>query len=372
MPQRGAQRPVCGDQLPQARYERERRGPTLKLHILIDTCVWLDMAKDHRQLPLLDALFAMTEADEIVLVLPEIVVEEFARNRAKVLAASKASLSSHFKRVKDAIVQFAPEEGRQATLQQLNEVDHKIATGGGAVNEAFDLIENIFKTTATIPTTESLKARAAERAISKIAPFHRHVNSIGDAIIFESYIDALAEREGDDVFAFVTHNTQDFSQKGADTRLPHADLAAHFDGLHSRYLTTLGPLLNEYASDLIEEITFDREYSQESRALSELLVEEHKLTQQIWYNRKWSIIARVESGEWKRVPKEEWEQAAPEERRNMIVDTIWDGMLAAMAKAEEEFPDELGPWDDFEWGMLNGKLSAIRWMLGDEWDMLDT
>ncbi|MNR32650.1 hypothetical protein D3C85_1502550 [compost metagenome] len=29
-------------------------------------------------------------------------------------------------------------------------------------------------------------------------------------------------------------------------------------------------------------------------------------------------------------------------------------------------------WSHFEWGTINGKLSAIRWMLGDEWDNLDT
>lgn len=44
-----------------------------------------------------------------------------------------------------------------------------------------------------------------------------------------------------------------------------------------------------------------------------------------------------------------------------------------MRRVEEEYgKDNLGLYSAFDWGMLNGKLSALRWILGDEWDMLDT
>jgi hypothetical protein len=341
------------------------------LILLIDTSVWLDLTKDPRNLPLLDALSEMVEGSAVKLIVPQIIVDEFARNRDRVMASSRASLSSHFKRVKEAIVQFAPEEGRDATLKQLNEVDHRIC--GEAVNEALGLIEKLFETTTPVPVSDSQKVRAADRALAKIAPFHRKMNGMGDSIIIETYIDACSEREGDDVIAFVTHNIHDFSQKGADTRLPHDDLADLFDGEISRYSTNLGVLLNEFASDLIEEVTFHREYNQEPRKLSELMEAEHKLFQQVWYNRTWNIIDRVERGVEKVVAQAEWDKASPKERRGMTPDTIWKGMHAAMRRTEEELgSDDLGPWDDFEWGMLNGKLSAIRWFLGDEWDMLDT
>lgn len=345
----------------------------MSLNIVIDTSVWLDLAKDHRQLPLLDALSTMTREGQVVLIVPQIIIDEFERNRDRVMAASRASLSSHFKRVKEAIIQFAPPEALDATLAQLNEVDHRIVTGGEAVSEAVDIIENLFSESSPMPISDSIKIRAADRAISKIAPFHRQMNGMGDAIIIETYVDALTKRNDEDVFAFVTHNTNDFSKKGADTRLPHEDLARIFDGASSRYETNLSILLGEFASDLIEEIRFEREYNQDSRQLSELIEAENKLTTQIWYGRNGHIIDSVESGKEKLVPKEVWEQATPAERRNLMVDTIWEGMNAAMRSAEEEFGvGELGPWTDFEWGMLNGKLSAIRWMLGDEWDMLDT
>lgn len=86
------------------------------------------------------------------------------------MADSRRSLSSHFKRVRETLVQFAPEDGREAALKQIDEVDHRIATGGEAVNEAVGLIEKLFATTPSVPISVSLKARAADRAIAKVAP----------------------------------------------------------------------------------------------------------------------------------------------------------------------------------------------------------
>lgn len=51
----------------------------------------------------------------------------------------------------------------------------------------------------------------------------------------------------------------------------------------------------------------------------------------------------------------------------MFLDTVWESALASAKRTEDELgPDGIGPWNDFEWGMINGKLSTIRWMLGDD------
>jgi len=52
----------------------------------------------------------------------------------------------------------------------------------------------------------------------------------------------------------------------------------------------------------------------------------------------------------------------------------WDkGALKSAEKLIEKYGEEnLGSYSKFDWGMLNGKLSALRWVMGDDWDMLDT
>jgi len=79
----------------------------------------------------------------------------------------------------------------------------------------------------------------------------------------------------------------------------------------------------------------------------------------------------IEEGAIKVVDKETYPR--PAGAQETIQRDVLKGAKKAARNVERRYGKKnLGPWDDFEWGMINGKLSALRWILGDEWDMLDT
>ncbi|WP_143018674.1 hypothetical protein [Geodermatophilus sp. DSM 45219] len=60
-------------------------------------------------------------------------------------------------------------------------------------------------------------------------------------------------------------------------------------------------------------------------------------------------------------------------RHEPLAPDIAAGAEAARRRIEERYGAEsVGPWDDWHWGFVNGKLSALCWVLGNEWDFLDT
>jgi hypothetical protein len=143
------------------------------LHVLVDTCVWLDMAKDYRHQPTLAALEQMIEAKEVSLLLPRQSLDEFARNKDRIIKDSAKSLSSTFKRVKEAVRQFGKPDGRDAALASLDDVDHRITILGEAVHGSVQRIEKLFGVSTIIETGDEVKLRAAQCAVDKRAPFHR-------------------------------------------------------------------------------------------------------------------------------------------------------------------------------------------------------
>ncbi|MGE3651427.1 MAG: hypothetical protein AB7G10_24065, partial [Reyranellaceae bacterium] len=82
-------------------------------------------------------------------------------------------------------------------------------------------------------------------------------------------------------------------------------------------------------------------------------------------------LALVAKGRIKLVEKETF--PVKDHAKRPIQRNIWEGALKSAIRVEKKHGlENLGPWDDFEWGMINGKLSALRWVLGEDWDELYT
>ena len=341
--------------------------------LLLDTSVWLDLAKDYRMSAVLTAVEDLIDAGTVELIMPQVVMDEFARNRDRVVEQSRRSLSSHIKRVREAVAEFGEEERRATTLRGLGEVEHKIAMKGEVSRRTLERIESVMGSRPPIAASEDAKGRVVERALAKLAPFHRSRNSVADALLIEIFVEAAeAGVDGEAGFFFVTHNTRDFSQQNGDRRLPHVDLQPVFSPRNRHYATSIVDVVKRIDGEMLAEYEWERTYHPEPRWLSEIVDAEQLLFRQVWYNRHMYLRFKVERGDVRIISKEEFNKLDgyhPE----VMVDTVWESALKAARRTEDEVGREiLGPWDAFEWGMINGKLSAIRWVLGDEWDMLDT
>jgi hypothetical protein len=91
------------------------------------------------------------------------------------------------------------------------------------------------------------------------------------------------------------------------------------------------------------------------RSQSEIIAAEQEFFDRVWYERHLVFRRKYERGE---------KEGTPE--------SIYQMALEAAERAKAGRPDLRPCEDDFKWGMWNGKLSALRWVLGDEWDFLDT
>lgn len=99
------------------------------------------------------------------------------------------------------------------------------------------------------------------------------------------------------------------------------------------------------------------------RSIKTIKQAEEKFYERVWLER------HIVSKEWSNWMNE-YLESGDENKINIVKDAL---------KAEEDIKEKykndsdfITPCTDYEWGMINGKLSALRWVLGSDWDELYT
>lgn len=329
------------------------------LHLFIDTSTWLDLAKRRDGQRLIRPLNTLVADGHVELLVPQVVIDEFERNRESVEKTMTTSLTERFKAVRQELAAYADMDYRDEELRLFDQWAHQVTMRGALTTRNFDDIRALLETGRRLEPTATDHERVVARALAKSAPFHRQRNSVADALLIEMYSAALSTAEPGDRYAFITSNAHDFSAAHGDQRQPHDDLADKFAVEHSTYwlgVDGLEACLREEFGDYLEELINEMYFPDDQRGLDEILAAEQELFDKVWYERSM---------------RHDLELIA--EGKNQGLDQHRHIAGPGRERVENAYGVEnLGPFNNFELGMLNGKLSALRWVLGDEWDMLDT
>jgi hypothetical protein len=318
------------------------------LRLLIDTSIWLDLATSREGQKWIVPLRVLAFQKKLELLVPAVVIEEFDRNRPRLESAVTTSIIDRLRQLRRELRDYAGDRNEHVWLEETRQHIPLInAMGPQNFREISELLRGGMK----LVPADLEYASVIQRGLDKKAPFSSDKNSVADALLIELYAKQISQADPGDVYCFATSNYRDFSLPNGDHRQPHPDLADLFTSSQSHYCYGIdgldGILVEHLGDDFLEEqeevdVIINAE---EPRTLEEIVRAEQEYFDRVWYVRR-------------AVHSKTGDVSYPDLEAKYGRDELWKPIGEGHDKA-------------WEYGYISGKLAALRWVLGSEWDFLD-
>lgn len=219
-------------------------------NLLLDACIWLDLAKSEEYEPIVAHLLALGGDKKIRIILPKLVRDEFDRNAPDLAKRESKQATSHIKGVRATVKRVVPAAQQSQFAEALDALEQHITAHGTNLSKSTEVIRELMGKdfVKTIQDNTSHRLQAFERGLQKKAPF-RHKNSCADALILELFSEWVRSHSSE-TSIFVTSNTSDFSSP-INNQKPHDDIAALFNESDHLFFINIGSAINHVQDNAI-------------------------------------------------------------------------------------------------------------------------
>ena len=216
--------------------------------IVLDTNIWIYLTKDTFN-ELLIELKGKAIYEEIEIVVNDVIVKEWHRNKEKTIKALVESIKSEYKSaIRLASHMDEPSKTKfLETLSEYKDEEKRIEKAEKKVQE----VEDFMTSCKILEVTEEQKLFVSNLAIDKKPPFENNKNNFNDALIIRNICqDANSTFPSRYDLIYVSNNPQDFIDK--ETKEVHSSLMDAMNPIRLKTVTELGLAL-KLAPELIED-----------------------------------------------------------------------------------------------------------------------
>lgn len=217
-------------------------------NIALDSNIWIYLTKDTFY-QLWVKLKEMKEKDEIKILINDVILKEWDRNKETTIKSLESSIKNEYKSAKNLsnYLDGKSKEEYLKTISEYKEERNRIQRSKTRVEE----IESFMKNCEIINVTDKQKLFISNLAINKLPPFQNNKNNYNDALILRN----ICEYVKNEVpflydLIYVSNNPDDFTDK--DTKKVHNTLLEGLNPIRLRNVTQLGEAL-ELAPELMED-----------------------------------------------------------------------------------------------------------------------